>query len=741
MYWLLIILASAGGTLATYFYDEDAHPLSRLAAGVVTGFAALGLAGFVLASLLGFGPASVALATLFAALPLALLLRADWRARVWFDIGGLSRAARHGRAEAPALTGKILLAAVVSFAMLWLVVGPAATPLLLLAVAVAVIWFAFGRASVPVYAFLGVALLFRLVYSRAMFTRGGEIYTGVDNNLGDLPFHLAIINGFVHGENFPPAHPEYAGARLTYPFSVDFVAAMLVRAGAGVESALFWENLLLALALVVLLYRFAVRLTGERLAGLFAVLLTLFSGGLGWATFLREWVRGASGLWELLWHLPHDYTITHAAGGYRWGNAITTLFVPQRGLLMGLPLALVVITQWWIATREAENGEGGKRERDEKEEAQATLRVETAKGKKGKGKKQKQRQPEQDSPPPRLAPFSFLPSSFALSGREARMLGAGVVAGLLPLVHAHSFVVLMLVAGCLALLLRGWRGWFIFFAAAFVVAAPQMWWATRESAARPENFFEWMLGWDRGRRNPVWFWIRNTGPFIPLLAAALAWRGRRPVVPRRLLVFYLPFTLLFLICNAAKISPWVWDNIKVLFYWYVASVPLVALLIVRLWRLSAVARAGALALLLMLTAAGALDVWRVVSGASEQREFGRDGAAFAELVRSATAPRSLILHAPTYNHPVYLTGRQSLMGYGGHLWSQGIDYAAREADIRRIYAGAADAHQLLARHGVEYVVVGPLERAELKVINEQFFAGLTKVGETSGYRLYKVARP
>jgi hypothetical protein len=266
-----------------------------------------------------------------------------------------------------------------------------------------------------------------------------------------------------------------------------------------------------------------------------------------------------------------------------------------------------------------------------------------------------------------------------------------------------------------------------------------MWWATRGSAAQASSFFAWQLGWDRGTQNPLWFWIMNAGLFIPLLIIALAWRGRARIVPKRLLIFYLPFTLLFFICNAAKISPWVWDNIKVLFYWYVASAPLVALVCARLWRKNIWTRVATIALIVVLTLAGALDVWRVVSQASEQREFDRDGVAFGELVARETAPRSLILHAPTYNHPVYLSGRQSLMGYGGHLWSQGIDYSTREAEIKRIYAGEPDAAQLLARYGVAYVVVSPLERTGLQV-NEQFFTHFEKVGEIGGYRLYKVTR-
>jgi hypothetical protein len=682
---ILALAAVCGGVVVTYLYDEGAHPAARLAAGVPVGLAALGLVGFVLSSFIGLNELSLTLSALIAAAPLALLTRADSRAHVRHDARLFARDLREAGVR-PSL-----------------------------------------RVTAPLVLVVCSLLLFSLVYERAMFERGGAIYTGVDNNLGDLPFHLSIITSFVHGENFPPVHPEYAGARLTYPFVVDFVAAMFARAGATYEGALFWENLLLAVSLVGLLYRFALVWTSDRLAALFAPVLTIFSGGLGFVRFYREAVASPRGFAHFLYHPPHDYTITFD-GAYRWGNAITTLLVPQRGLLLGLPLALIVATQWWLATR-------GEDDTMTRERENATT-DEVARGK--KRKKGRAKNAHENAPPP-YAPFKSLPFFSTLDRAELRMLGAGVIAGMLPLVHAHSFVVLMLVAGCLALLMPRWRAWIIFFAAAFVLAAPAMWWATRGSAARPASFFAWQLGWDRGTQNPVWFWIKNTGLFIPLLVAALAWRGREPLVSKRLLIFYLPFTILFVICNAAKISPWVWDNIKVLFYWYVASVPLVALLLARAWRMSAALKLMTGVLIVVLTLTGAIDVWRVVSEASEQMEFDRNGVAFAELVKRETAPRSLILHAPTYNHPVYLSGRQSLMGYGGHLWSQGIDDAERASEVSRIYAGAFDAEQLLAKYGIEYVVVSPLERTGLRV-NEDFFTCFKKVGETGAYQLYKVAR-
>jgi len=75
----------------------------------------------------------------------------------------------------------------------------------------------------------------------------------------------------------------------------------------------------------------------------------------------------------------------------------------------------------------------------------------------------------------------------------------------------------------------------------------------------------------------------------------------------------------------------------------------------------------------------------------EYQEFDRDGINFAEIIKQQTPPRATILHAPVHNTPVFLTGRRSLMGYPGHIWTHGLDYGPRETEIKRIYAGAPDA--------------------------------------------------
>ena len=164
--------------------------------------------------------------------------------------------------------------------------------------------------------YLGIAILLAMVFNRAVFERPDGIYTGVMNNLGDLPLHLQVINSFAQGHNLPPEDPTFAGVRFAYPFLVDFLAAMLVRAGAGVIFAMWLQNMVMALALVGLLHYWTVLLTRNRLAGVIAPLLVLFSGGLGWWLLFSE--GSSDGLFAMLGNLQHDYTIVpeqHSALG------------------------------------------------------------------------------------------------------------------------------------------------------------------------------------------------------------------------------------------------------------------------------------------------------------------------------------------------------------------------------------------------------------------------------------------
>jgi len=659
---LLALLVTLSGTVATYLYDENASLGARLCAGAALGLAALGLVSFVVASLIGLSGIAVLFSTAICCSPLALLADAKILSRFQQDLAEISTGTRHLlRFESPAV-GYFLFYAV-------------------------------------------VAVIFWKVFDRAVIEDNTGLSTGLLNNFGDLPFHLSVITSFAFGNNFPPEDPTYAGVRFTYPFLSDFVSAVFVRCGADLRQSMFIENYILGLAFVGLVHRWALVMLRNRLAAILTPLIVLLNGGMGWVLLFEKAGSNEGGLFGALMDLPPSFTVIPETT-WRWGNAVSTLLVPQRGFLMGLPLAVIVFTQWWIAT-------------DKRPQQAPPAKAK----KKAKQKNVWQEEPEQ--------------TRFPLNTR--RMIAAGVAAGLLPLVHAHSFVVVMAMAGCLALLQIRWREWFAFFVVASVIAIPQLLWSTMHSAVDASSFFAWEVGWDHGQENPVYFWFKNTGVFIPLLLAAVLIKDGSYVVPRRVLIFYLPFALCFIVPNFLKMAPWIWDNIKVLYYWWLASAPLVALLLARLWQQGRIRRIIAVVLFVCVTLAGALDVAGIALRSIQYQVFDANGLRFAELVKAQTAPRSLIIHAPVHNTPVFLTGRRSLMGYPGHIWTHGLQFVQREGEIKRIYLGMPDAEQLIRKYGIEYLVVGPQEGI-VTPVNERFISRFQKVGEVGEYKLYKIGQ-
>lgn len=660
--FLLALLVTLSGTVATYLYDENASLGARLCTGAALGLAALGLVNFVVASFIGLSGIAILFSIVICCSPLALLTDTRTLNRFTKDLAGIATATRQILRFESRAVGYFLF-----YAM--------------------------------------VAVIFWKVFSRAVIEDSTGMSTGLLNNFGDLPFHLSVITSFAFGNNFPPEDPTYAGVRFTYPFLSDFVSAVFVKCGADLRESMFVENYILGLAFVGVVHRWALVMLRDRLAAILTPLIVLLNGGMGWILLWEKAGSNEGGLFGVLMDLPPSFTVIPETT-WRWGNAVSALLVPQRGFLMGLPLAVIAFTQWWIAT----------------DKTRPLPTPEKAK------KKAKQKSVWQEQQPPPRIPLN-----------TRRMIAAGVAAGLLPLVHAHSFVVVMAMAGCLALLQIRWREWFVFFAVASVIAIPQMLWSTMHSAVDATTFFAWEIGWDHGQENPVFFWFKNTGFFIPLVLIAVLIKQRDYLVPRRLLLFYLPFTLCFIVPNFVKMAPWIWDNIKVLYYWWLASAPLVALLLAKLWQQGKVRRVIAAVLFVCVTLAGALDVAGIAFRSIQYQVFDADGLRFAELVKAQTAPRSLIVHAPVHNTPVFLTGRRSLMGYPGHIWTHGLQFVQRESEIKRIYLGAPDAAQLIRNYGIEYLVVGPQERI-VTPVNDQFINRLQKVGEVGEYKLYKTGQ-
>jgi hypothetical protein len=645
---LLILLVASGGLPISYFLDDDEPFLWRVSAGVIVGSVVFGTASFVLACFVGLGIATFASLALTLS-PLILFrnkkrwrrFRTDWqRAKDKMQGGSWAKFLR----------------------------------------------FAF-------YAFFFI--LFCLVFSQAMYQTPAGIFTGGSQNGGDLPFHLGAIFSFTDAANFPPQNPSFAGAKFSYPFVADIVTASFMKLGADVRGALIVQDIAWAFSLLVIFERFVFRLTSDRVASKVAPWLLFFSGGLGFVWFFGDYWSQGKGLFELLNDLPKDYTI---GDEFRWGNSITTLFLTQRSLLLGMPLTMIIFQWLWDhfdvnSERAMETGDHHKKGLFER--------------------------------------GSFVP------------LLIGLLAGTLPLVHLHSLVVLFVVTVFLfGLNPENWKTWIAFGVGVCVIAVPELIWSVVGSASHPSQFIDWHFGWATGDLNIFWFWFKNTGLTIALVAVGfylvygMRSDGQPKVDRRRLMAFASPFIFLFIVANVAKLAPWEWDNIKVLIYCFVGALPFAALALSWLWSKGRYVSAAAGFIFLTLVISGGLDIWRTVSGQVKFLLFDQDAVRVADLIKSRTAPRALFLNAATYNSAVALTGRQSLMRYPGHLFSYGIDYAEREADVRKMYQGGPAADALLARYGIDYVLVSR-EESSLSP-NTAYFEKFPVVAEAGSAKVYKV---
>lgn len=529
-------------------------------------------------------------------------------------------------------------------------------------------------AHIVVFSFF--TTIFWCLFSRTIILKKDGLYVGLTNNYGDLPLHMAYITSFVWGNNIPPQDPSFAGEKLVYPFLADFLSAIFLKLGLNFKEMLFIPGLLLTVAFYGILYYFTYRLTKKRLAAIISPFIFFFAGGFGFFYFFQDLINTSHSLWSFLMHLPRDYTKIERLN-YHWITPLTCLNVPQRAFLFGFPITMLI--------------------------------------------------------------FSLLYTGIEHK-KWREFLFAGILAGTLPFFHSHSFLAMLMVTIPLGLIFWDWRKWFLFFMPAFILSLPQVLYLSGHVGGG--SFFKSSFGWMGGKENFLWFWLKNTGLFWPIVIGGFAViffraNGRSPL---RLGFFVLPFLILFLLPNLVLFAPWNWDNIKILIYWFLGTIPIATFAMVRLYentRYKILSRVGFFIILFFLTFAGSIDVFKyAIAPVTGWKEFSTEEMELARRISAETPADTIFLNAPIHNHLVFLSGRKSLMGFPGHVWSHGYNDAfKREQDIRKMLKGNPDATSLIDKYKLNYVTIGPHEKHF--GANKDFFdTHYTPIITTKNYTIY-----
>ena len=491
--------------------------------------------------------------------------------------------------------------------------------------------------------FILALILFSIIGSKLLIQRTDGLYTGIINAYGDIGWHAALITQLAQAKTLPLQDPIFAGTNLTYPFLSNAMSSAMMIMGSSLSASVDVPAIILLPIIIVLLYHFGKTYGASRGAGILVMLLFLFGGAtFGWTRIVTDISQSNTSLLQFFTHLPNrDYSgVGGDTQGYNFLNPVTSLLLPQRAMLFGLPIVLAIL---------------------------------------------------------------ILVSPTIIKKKYSAII-AGLLSGMLPLFHAHACIALA--AGIIALIITNpnKKYWLHFFIPALLLGIPELLFYTHGSAGSG-SFFRFEPGWMKGNINFFVFWAQNTGIIIPLSILALFIKK----CPRPVRALALAGLFLFCISNLFLFAPWAWDNFKILVFWYLFTLPIIAWVCVRMWKSHTkhLIRPLIIIILFVQIFSGALDIWKLsLPTATIWQEWDAKAIIFAQYIQQFVPVKDPIATASVHNSPVVLAGRLLYLGYPAHVWSHGVLPWAREAEVKAFYSGAS---QTINNETPKFIVVGPQE--------------------------------
>lgn len=523
-------------------------------------------------------------------------------------------------------------------------------------------------------------ILFTIIFIQQFVTENDGIYAGWIGSFADGAYHLTLIHAFLYGDNFWPQEPVFTGHILRYPFFADFFSSALVQTGMSLKMSIFLPSILLLTSSVILLYSIAYKITKNQLAAFLSIVLSFFSGGLGFTEFINDFTSNGYNLQSIIFPLK-EYTHLPEKN-IQLINFVSGALVPQRSLIFGLPL---VLTVYLLVKRGQEKYE-----------------------------------------------FKYFIFASILIGILPFFHAHGIIlfAIILPVIAAIDIVRIRTHPNSKVV-----KCWLMLALTLSLLLLPQL-----PIYFSGETNIHFQLGWltSSGRDNFFKFWAVNTGIFIPLFI--IAYCMARATDKIKLATYYLPITMIFIISNLIIFQPYEYTNSKLFYHWYIFTTPLVGLFVASLLRRKSYYTIMGGILFIVLIFSGALDIWRLTNYSKNKiLLFDNKSIEIAEFVKGNTEPRSVFLTSSQHNHPVTaLAGRRTLIGYKGWLWTFGINYSQRENDVKSIYSGTEASELLLSKYKVDYIVISPSEEAEYIVNNQFFDKNYPLIYKNDSFKIYKI---
>ncbi|HWB36160.1 MAG TPA: hypothetical protein VHA75_09055, partial [Rugosimonospora sp.] len=479
--------------------------------------------------------------------------------------------------------------------------------------------------------------------------------------------------------SLPSDLPVASGEKLTYPFLIDLLSGLLLRSGASLHASFFVPGVLLALAICQLVLGFSLRLFDHLGAAVTTLVLFACTGtALGFPEAWKDWRDGDQGLLDFVVHPPADYTTLSEQNG-NVTNLVAHALLPQRTLLFGLGLALVVF---------------------------------------------------------RLLQASRIGPRSRVSTRLTVL--AGVLVGLLPLAHPHSYLVCMgvlvvLTAEAAAQARAVPRAHVLALSLAVGIALPQLAWQQLANGEGTGGRFRWawMKNADESSLHFWWINFGLMGVLFLLIPVILVLRREFG-----LLVWCVPFLCVLAVTQIYAFQPFEYDNLKLIYYVYFMGALFAGHLAVLAYRASRFTLLAVVPLAVVVALPGALSI----SGVFSQRyQFASPGdEELAGWVKQHTGPGDVFLTTDIPNNPISaLAGRPIVLGYEGWLYNFSIPYDQRMAAARAALAGRVD-DPVVRQYAPDYLAVRANETSDWPV-DRKALARLPVAYSSADWTVYRLS--
>lgn len=502
------------------------------------------------------------------------------------------------------------------------------------------------RSLVPfVGFFLPWGVYFSILWLRMLVITPKGLFAGHPYVWADWSMHLALASNFAYRpvQHWFDSLPVYAGARVTYPFVSNLFSGLFLHLGFSYPLAFLLPSLLVTMMTLVILYRFYTIFLRSTLAACLASTILLCSGGIGAFLLVRE-----KGLEVLL-----DPTITLTqipALAIEVNTLVASMLIPQRAFLFGLPLGLLLLNFLYT---------------------------------------------------------EFLMKKKVTTFSKLHYVGMGLLAGLLPIIHTHTYLVIVFASLWIGIVsLNSIKRW-LFFAGPAAVLSFLLYLVFLKDGVSGSSFFSFVPGWyvHDGLIAWMWFWVKNWGLFLGVALLGTVWVRRHESI--KLFYFVCFFWALFILGNLVQFQPQIWDNTKIFAWVYVGLTIPVVVLLSALYRVKIVGKLITALVVGILIFSGALDLIHNLD--SEKKTFqmlSSDEISLGVAARDLIPAEASVLTPATVTNPISMIGGRSvLLGYPGWAFSYGLSYADREADIVAAYQGSQALDVVASRYQATYVYV------------------------------------